>query len=144
MTDTIHLVCSNCLSINRLERAKLSKQPKCGKCKNHIFQGLPIEADQSNFDKYVKSNDIPLLIDFWAPWCGPCRMMAPNFEAAAKILEPQIRLIKINTENEQHIASRYTIQSIPTLLLIHKGREIARSAGAMGTQDIVRWTKQFL
>jgi thioredoxin 2 len=139
MSDTLHIVCPHCQSINRVPAAKLDEQPNCGRCKQPLFTGAPIELTTATFTRHVERSDIPLLVDFWAPWCGPCRMMAPQFEQAARLLEPKMRLAKVNTEAEPALANRFGIRSIPTLALFRGGREIARQAGAMGAQDIVRW-----
>jgi thioredoxin 2 len=139
MSDTLHIVCPHCQSINRVPAAKLDEQPNCGRCKQPLFTGAPIELTTATFTRHVERSDIPLLVDFWAPWCGPCRMMAPQFEQAARLLEPKLRLAKVNTEAEPALANRFGIRSIPTLALFRGGREIARQAGAMGAQDIVRW-----
>jgi thioredoxin 2 len=104
-----------------------------------LFAGHPLELDSDSFQRHLSRNDIPLLVDFWAPWCGPCKMMAPAFEQAAKQLEPAMRVAKLNTEDAQAIATQYRIQSIPTLALFRGGQEIARQPGAMGAADIVRW-----
>ena len=132
------------MAVNRIPLARLGDRPKCGKCHEALFMAHPVELTAASFEKTVAGNDIPVLVDFWAPWCGPCKMMAPAFEAAAQQLEPRVRLAKVNTENEQAIAARFGIQSIPTLALFRNGREIARQPGAMGAGDIVRWTESSL
>jgi thioredoxin 2 len=132
------------MAVNRIPLARLGDRPKCGKCHEALFMAHPVELTAASFEKTVARNDIPVLVDFWAPWCGPCKMMAPAFEAAAQQLEPRVRLAKVNTENEQAIAARFGIQSIPTLALFRNGREIARQPGAMGAGDIVRWTESSL
>lgn len=138
---SLHIVCPHCEAINRVPSDRLGEAPDCGKCHRPLFTGKPVALGAASFDRHVSRNDIPLLVDFWAPWCGPCRMMAPAFEAAAAQLEPQFRLAKVNTEEEQMLGARYGIRSIPTLALFLNGREVARQAGAMGTSDIVRWAQ---
>ncbi len=140
----MHIVCPHCNTTNRLLSTRLTEHPKCGKCQKLLFAGKPISLDQTLFERHINSNDIPILVDFWAEWCGPCKIMAPHFESAATILEPKVRLIKINTETQQALAARYTIQSIPTLMLLLHGKEVARNAGVMSAQDIVRWVNQYL
>jgi len=139
MSDALHLVCPGCSAVNRIPSDRLAQKPKCGKCHNAIFDNHPTELTSATFAKHIERNDIPVLVDFWAPWCGPCRQMAPHFEQAVRVLEPNVRLAKVNTEAEQSLAVQYGIASIPTLALFKGGREIARKAGAMGTQDIARW-----
>ena len=128
--------------MNRVPRGKLAAGGKCGKCRSPLFTGHPVPLTAANFDAHAVKSDIPLLVDFWATWCGPCRQMAPAFEAAAAQLEPQIRLGKLDSEAEQAIAGRFGIRSIPTLILLSKGREIARQPGAMPTSAIVNWARQ--
>ena len=141
-TDPLHVVCPHCHTTNRVASADLANRPDCGKCHQPLFDGHPTALDdEAAFDKHITRSQLPVLVDFWAPWCGPCRMMAPQFEAAAQQLEPQVRLAKVNTEAAQNLAARYNIRSIPTLALFVNGREVARQPGAMGAADIVRWVR---
>jgi len=144
MNEYLHLVCPGCLAVNRLPANRLQQNPKCGQCHHVLFTGHPMELHANSLDKHVSRNDIPVLIDFWAAWCGPCKMMAPAFAQAAQQLEPSVRFCKVNTETESELSGRFAIRSIPTLILFKEGREVSRQSGAMGTQDIVRWVKSNL
>ena len=141
MTDSQHIVCPGCSAVNRLPSARIAQSPKCGRCGERLFDAQPVELDGNSFEKHVSRSDIPVVVDFWAPWCGPCKMMAPAFEQAAAQLEPRVRLAKLNTDTAQDIAAKFRIQSIPTLALFRNGREIARQPGAMSAADIVRWVQ---
>jgi len=141
MSESLHVVCPNCDTTNRVARGRLADGATCGKCKRALFPDHPFELTKRNFDRQVGASELPLVVDFWAPWCGPCRMMAPAFVKAAKQLEPGMRLAKLNTEEAQEIGARHNIRSIPTLALFVGGREIARQAGAMDAGGIVQWAR---
>ena len=135
-----HVVCPSCQAVNRI-REDAAEKPNCGKCRAPLFAG-PVALTAASFDTHVAKSDIPVVVDFWAEWCGPCKMMAPQFAQAATMLEPKVRFAKVDTEAEQQLGARFNIRSIPTIALFKGGREVARQAGAMGAQDIVRWVRQ--
>ncbi|MFV2054866.1 MAG: thioredoxin TrxC [Thiohalomonadales bacterium] len=141
MSEPLHVVCPDCDAVNRIPAMRIDEAPKCGKCHKPLFNGLPIVLSAGNFQTHVSRSDVPVIVDFWAPWCGPCKMMAPQFVQAAKELEPAVHLAKVNTEAEQNLGAQYNIRSIPTLVLFRRGQEVARQAGAMGAADIVRWVR---
>jgi thioredoxin 2 len=140
----IVVACPHCHARNRVPQARLAEAPACGQCHQPLFVAKPVALDAAGFDAHVMRSGLPVLVDFWAPWCGPCRMMAPQFEAAAAQLEPQVRLGKVDTEAQPALGGRFGIRSIPTLVLFRQGLELARQAGAMGAGDIVRWTRPHL
>ena len=144
MTDSLHIVCPHCHTTNRVARVDLTSAPDCGSCHQPLFTGKPINLDEAAFERHIARSQIPVLVDFWAPWCGPCVQMAPAYAQAAVELEPLVRVAKVDTEQARNLGTRLNIRSIPTLALFIGGREVARQAGAMGASDIVRWTRSQL
>ncbi len=143
--STAHLlVCGHCGQINRIPLDRPLRQARCGNCHEPLFGGHPIAVDETAFNRHAKHTSIPVLVDVWAPWCGPCRAMAPMFERAASVLEPDVRLIKLNSDAAPEVSARLGIRSIPTLLLMQSGRILARTSGAMSTDQIVGWTRSHL
>ncbi len=144
MTVSAHLVCPLCSAVNRVPTEKLILKPRCGSCHENLFGHPPQELSAGNFQKVTTRNEIPVVVDFWAPWCGPCLSMAPAFADAAKQLEPKVRFAKLNTEQEPSIGGELSIKGIPSLVIFSGGKEIARQSGAMPQSEIVRWIQSVL
>jgi len=141
MSELVHVVCPGCNTTNRVRRERLGASARCGSCKQALLPAHPYELTGAGFDRQLSANDLPLVIDFWAPWCGPCRMMAPAYEKAAAQLAPDVRLAKLNTEAEPEVAARFGIRGIPTLIAFKNGREVARQSGAMDLPGLLGWIK---
>jgi thioredoxin 2 len=137
---TMQLVCPKCLAKNRVPDDRLNEQPICGKCGHELMQAEPVVLNDESFAKFTQGSDLPVLVDFWAKWCGPCKMMGPQFAAAAKQL-PQVRFAKVDTEAAPETSMRYRIRSIPTMALFKNGVEVARMSGALSAADIIRWVQ---
>lgn len=142
MSESVQVVCPHCDATNRVPRARLADGPRCGGCRQALFVAKPVMLDEARFRKHLEHSGIPLLVDFWASWCAPCREMAPEFDAAARELEPQMRLVKVNTEEARALAQEMRIMSIPTLMFFGRGLEWARQPGALPAQRIVEWARE--
>lgn len=140
----MRVICPHCLSVNNIPQKESYKKANCGKCKKSLLETKPIELTESNFDEVVVNSDIPVLVDFWAPWCGPCKMMGPNFEKSAQNFPLKALYVKVNTENEQNLGARFSIRSIPTLILFKDGKELHRLSGALSEEQLNSLVKQFL
>jgi thioredoxin 2 len=137
--DKLLVLCASCSTANRVPAQRLGDDPKCGKCGAPLLDGKPVALDEARFDSFIGRNELPVLVDFWADWCGPCHAMAPAFERAAGELKTRVRFAKLNTEDAQPVAARFGIRSIPTLILFRGGREVARVSGAMDARSIASW-----
>ncbi|HEX8009654.1 MAG TPA: thioredoxin TrxC [Casimicrobiaceae bacterium] len=141
---TVNVVCPHCDTVNRVPRERLAEGARCGSCKAPLFDAHPIELAEAAFERHVANSDLPLVVDFWAPWCAPCRMMAPIFERAARALAPHARLAKVNTDQAQELALGLGIRGIPTLAIFKGGKEVARTSGAMDESRFVAWVRSYL
>lgn len=139
--ETLHIVCPHCHKTNRVAAEQLASAPGCGSCHQLLFTGAPVELDADSFARQVGRNQIPVVVDFWAPWCGPCRMMAPGYAQAAQQMEPAVRFAKLDTEAFPHVAAPFNVRSIPTMIVFKGGQEVARVSGAMPPGEIMRWVQ---
>lgn len=139
MSDHLHVVCGHCDAVVRTPKDRLDQKPRCPRCRQELFVGQPIELRTSNFDEHVTRSDVPVVVDFWAPWCGPCLAMAPRFAEAAQRFEPKARFAKVNSDDEPQVTSRFNIRGIPTLIAFKHGREIARQSGALDSGSLASW-----
>jgi thioredoxin 2 len=139
MTTTTRIACQRCDGLVGVPAERLADAPRCPRCHEPLFDGHPVELNDANFARHVAEGDLPVVVDFWAPWCGPCRMMAPAYEEAARRLEPRVRFAKLNTDESPGTATQYGIRSIPTLIVFKGGREVARQSGAAGVEQLARW-----
>ena len=135
----VHIVCPNCGGINRVPAERLNDKPACGKCHKSVLDGLPVNLGSQDFDRFISKNDLPVVVDFWAAWCGPCKMMAPAFSQLASEMSSQIRFAKVNTEQAQDISARFNIRSIPTMILFKNGKEVDRVSGALDQSGMKQW-----
>ncbi|MGD8378924.1 MAG: thioredoxin TrxC [Gammaproteobacteria bacterium] len=144
MAEAIELVCPHCQAVNRVPAARLEEKPACGRCHGSLFDGHPVDLDEAGFDRHLKRDGVPVVLDIWAPWCGPCKAMAPAFEQAARELEPRVRFAKLNADNAPNVSARYGIRGIPTVIVFNNGREIARQSGAMSAPQLGQWLRQHI
>jgi len=139
---TVNVVCPHCLKVNRIPKKDSYTKANCGACKQSLLDSKPVQVDANGFQKFVNNSDLPVVVDFWAPWCGPCRMMAPAFEEAALAMPLKAQFIKVNTEENPQLGAQYGIQSIPTMVIFKNGREVDRVSGALSSQRIINWVSQ--
>jgi thioredoxin 2 len=138
-SESVHLVCGHCDAVVRVPRERFAEGPRCAKCHNPLFEDHPLELKTANFDKHITRSELPVIVDFWAPWCGPCRAMAPHYEEATRRLKHQARFAKVNSDEEPTVAGRYNIRGIPTLIAFKQGREVARQVGGLDLNGLLRW-----
>jgi thioredoxin 2 len=144
MVEAHQLVCPHCGTLNRVSTARPALSAKCGHCHAKLFDGQPAEVDAAGFERHLRSDEIPVLVDIWAPWCGPCRTMSPNFARAAGMLEPRMRLLKLNADTAPDVTGRLGVQGIPALFLFSQGQVVAKTAGVMPADAIVHWAQEHL
>ena len=140
----MRVVCPHCFSVNNVPKKESYKKANCGKCKNSLLDTRPVKLTQNKFDEMIANSELPVIVDFWAPWCGPCRMMAPNFEAAAQSFPLKAVFAKVNTENEQNLGARFGIRSIPTIIVFKDGREVERVSGALPKEQLEQLASRFV